>query len=75
MRSSQGEYLNRKKKTFFCHLNQDKLDRLKQSIHELSKAKFRDYGCFLPGQGASDDILVEEWREAMVAHVLQVFNI
>jgi len=35
----------------------------------LDKLISRDYGCFLPGQGAGDDILVEEWKVAMFAHV------
>ena len=34
----------------------------------------RDYGCFLPGESAAGDILVEEWKEAMYAHVLEVVS-
>ena len=32
----------------------------------------RGLGCFVPGTSATDDILAEEWREAMVAHIAQV---
>ena len=41
-------------------------------IGKNQKLAVRDYGCFFPGQGGGDDILVEEWKEAMFAHVTQV---
>jgi len=31
----------------------------------------RGQSCFTPGTSATDDILAEEWREAMVAHIAQ----
>ena len=34
----------------------------------------RDYGYFLPGESAAGDILVEEWKEAMYAHVSEVVS-